>query len=83
MVGRPEGRRRLGRPRRGCEDDIKMHLQEVEWGRMDYSDMAQDRERWRAVVNAAMNLRIPYNAENFLTNCKKLLASQEGLCSME
>jgi hypothetical protein len=59
LVGRPEGRRPLGRPRRRCEDNIKMDIQEVEWRGMDWIDMAQDRDRWRALVNAVMNLRVP------------------------
>jgi hypothetical protein len=58
LVGRPEGRRPLGRPRRRWEDNIKMDLQEVGWGGMDWIDLAQDRDRWRAVVNAVMNLRV-------------------------
>jgi hypothetical protein len=58
LVGRPEGRRPLGRPRRRWEDNIKMDLQEVGWD-MDWIDLAQDRDRWRAVVNAVMNLRVP------------------------
>jgi hypothetical protein len=57
LVGRPEGRRPLGRPRRRWEDNIKMDLQEVGWG-MDWIELAQDRERWRALVNAVMNLRV-------------------------
>jgi hypothetical protein len=57
LVGRPEGRRPLGRPRHRWEDNIKVDLQEVEWGGMDWIDMAQDRDRWRAVVNAVMTLR--------------------------
>jgi len=56
---RPEGKRPLGRPRDRWEDTIKMDLQEVEWWGMDWIDLAQDRDRWRAVVNAVMNLRIP------------------------
>jgi hypothetical protein len=59
LVGRPEGRRPLGRPRRRLKDNIKMDLQEVGWGVMDWIDMAQDRDRWRALVNAEMNLRVP------------------------
>jgi hypothetical protein len=54
LVGRPEGRRPLGRPKRTWEDIIKMGLQEVGWGGMDWIDMAQDRDRWRALVNAVM-----------------------------
>jgi hypothetical protein len=49
----------LGRPRRRWEDNIKMDLQEMGWGGMDWIDMAQDRNRWRALVNAVMNLRVP------------------------
>jgi hypothetical protein len=52
LVGRPEGRRPLGRPRRRWEDNIKMYLQEVGWRGVDWIDMAQDRDRWRALVNA-------------------------------
>jgi hypothetical protein len=59
LVERPEGRKPLGRPRRRWEDNIKMYLQEVGWEGVDWIDMAQDKERWRAVVNAVMNLRIP------------------------
>jgi hypothetical protein len=58
LVGTPEGRRPLGRPRRRWEDNIKMDLQEVRWGSMDWIDMAQDRDRCLTVVNAVMNLRV-------------------------
>jgi hypothetical protein len=58
LVGRPEGRRPLGRSRRRWEDNIKMDIQEVGWG-MDWIGLAQDRDRWRALVNAVMNLRVP------------------------
>jgi hypothetical protein len=58
LVGRPEGRRPLGRPRRRWEYNIKIDLQEVGWWVMDWIDMAQVRDRWRAVVNAVMNLRV-------------------------
>ena len=56
LVGRPEGKRPLGSPRHGWEDNIKVYLQEVGWGGMDLIDLAQDRDRWRALVIAVMNL---------------------------
>jgi len=59
LVGKPEGKRPLGRPRRRWGDNIKMGLQEVGCGGMDWIDLAQDRDRWRALVNAVMNLRVP------------------------
>jgi hypothetical protein len=59
LVGKPEGRRPLGRPRRRWEDIIKMDLREVGWGGMDWINLAQDMDRWRALVNAVMNLRVP------------------------
>ena len=59
LVGKPGGNRPLGRPRRRWEDNIKMDLQEVECGDMDWIGLARDRDRWRAVVNAAMNLWFP------------------------
>ena len=59
LVGRPEGKTPLGRPRRRWEDNIKMALQEVGCGGMDWIDLAQDRDRWRALVSVVMNLRVP------------------------
>jgi hypothetical protein len=58
-VWKPEGKRPLGRPRRTWEDNIKMDLQKVGWGSMNWIDVAQDRDRWRALVNAVMNLSVP------------------------
>ena len=67
-MGKPEGKRPLGRPRRRWEANIKVDLQEVGCGGMDWIDLARDRERRRALMNAVMNLRVPQNAGNFLTN---------------
>jgi hypothetical protein len=58
LVGRPEGRRPLGRPRRRWEDNIKMGLREIGSGDVDWIHLAQDRDRWRALVNTVMNLRV-------------------------
>jgi len=59
LVGKPEGKRPLGRPRRRWEDDIKMNLQEVGGGYGDWIELAQDRDRWRALVRTVMNLWVP------------------------
>jgi hypothetical protein len=59
LVGKPEGKRPLGRPRNRWEDNIWMDLQDVRCGGMDWIGLAQDRDRWRAIVNAVVNLRIP------------------------
>jgi hypothetical protein len=59
LVGRPEGRRLLGRPRRRWEDNIKVDLREIWFGDVDWINLAYDRDRWRALVNTVMNLRVP------------------------
>jgi hypothetical protein len=59
LVGRPEGRRPLGRPRHRWEDNIKMDLREIWFGDVDWIHLAQDRDRWWALVNTVMNLRVP------------------------
>ena len=58
-MGKPERNRPLGRPRRRWDNDIRMDLQEVECGGMDWIDLAQDMDRWQALVNAIMNLQVP------------------------
>jgi len=59
LVGKPEGRRPLGRPRRRWVDNIRMDLQEVRCGNMDWNGLAQDTDGWRTFVSAVMNLRVP------------------------
>jgi hypothetical protein len=59
LVGKPEGKRLLGRPRRRWEDNIKMYLQEVKGGRGDWMELAQDRDRWRALVGTVRDFRVP------------------------
>jgi len=59
LVGKPEGKSTLGRPRLRWEDNIKMDLQEVGYGGVEWIELAQNRDRWRALVSAVMNLRVP------------------------
>jgi hypothetical protein len=59
LVGKPERKRPLGRPRRGWEDNIKVDLQEVRCRSMDWIELTQNRDRWRAIVTAVINLRVP------------------------
>jgi hypothetical protein len=63
LVGNPEGKRPLGRPRRRWVDNIRMDLGEVGWGDVDWIGLTQDRSRWRALVNSVLNFRVPLNAE--------------------
>jgi hypothetical protein len=59
LVGKPEGKRSLLRPRRTWVDNIKMDLSEIGWDEVDWIEMAQDRDQWRALVNTVLNVRIP------------------------
>jgi hypothetical protein len=59
LVGKPEGKRPLGRPRRKWVDNINMNLREIGFGGMDWIDLAQDTDQWRALVSMVMNLRVP------------------------
>ena len=70
LVGKPEEKRPLGRPRRRWEDNIKLDLQEVGGSCGGWMELAQDRDRWRALVGRVRNLRVPKNAGNFLTSCR-------------
>ena len=76
LVGKPERKRPLGRPRRRWVDNIRMDLQEVGCGYMDWIGLAQDRDGWRTLVSAVMNLGVPWNAGNFLTSCKPVSFSR-------
>ena len=75
LEGKPEGKRPLGRPRRRWVE-IRMDLQEVGCGYMDWIGLAQDRDGWRTLVSAVMSLRVPWNAGNFLTSCKPVSFSR-------
>jgi hypothetical protein len=68
LVGRPEGRRPLGRRRRRWVDNITMNLREIRFGNVDWIHLTQDRDRWRTLVNTVMSLQVPLNAGNFLTS---------------
>jgi hypothetical protein len=58
LMGKPEGRRSLGRPKRRCEDGIRMDLREIGWGNVEWIQLAQDRDPWRVLVNTVMNFRV-------------------------
>jgi hypothetical protein len=68
-VGTPEGKRPLGRPRRMWEDNIKTNLRETKLGGMDWIDLAQNRDRWMAIVNMVLNLRVTCNVWKVLSSC--------------
>jgi len=79
LVGKHEAKRSHGRPRCRWEDNIKMDLQDVGCGNMAWVELAQGRDRWRALVNGVMNLRVPQNAGNFLTTLKPVSFSRRIL----
>ena len=79
LLGKPEGRRPLGRPRPRWVYIIRMDLQEVGCEYMDWIGLVQDRDRWRTLVSAVMNLRVPLNAGNFLARCKPVSFSRRTL----
>ena len=76
LVGKPDWRRPMRRPRRRWVDNIRTDLQEVGCGYMDWIGLVQDRDRWRTIVSAVLNLRVPWNAGNFLTSCKPVSFSR-------
>jgi hypothetical protein len=69
LVEKPEGKRPLRRPRCTWVDNINMDRKEIGWGYMDWIDLAQDGDRWRALMNTVMNLRVPQNVGKFLSSC--------------
>jgi hypothetical protein len=69
LVGKPEGKRPLGRPRRRWVDNIKINLRKIGWDGMDWIDLAQGRYQWSALVNTVINIRVPYKAGKFLSSC--------------
>jgi hypothetical protein len=69
LVGKPEGKILLGRPRLRRMDNIKTDLRGIGWDDVDWIDMAQDRNQWRALVNTVLNLRVPLNTAKFLSSC--------------
>jgi hypothetical protein len=69
LVGKPEGKRPLRRPRRRWVDNIKIDLREIGWDFMDWINLAQDREQWRTLVNTVMSLGIVQNVGKFLSSC--------------
>jgi len=79
LVRKPEGKRPLGRPRHRWEDNIEMDLHEVGCGGTEWVELAHDRDRWRALVNAVMNLRVLLSAGNFLTSWKRVSFSRRTL----
>jgi hypothetical protein len=67
-VGKPDGKRPLGRPKRRWVDNIKINLGEIRWDGMDWINLAKDRDQWRALVNTVMTHRVPSHPGKFLSN---------------
>jgi len=78
-MGNPEGKRPHGRPRRIWEDSIKMDLEVAGCGVTDWIELSQDRDRWRTLVSAVMNLRVPCYAGNLVNSCKPVSFSRKTL----
>jgi hypothetical protein len=78
LMGKPEGKRPLERPRRRWKDGIKMDLRQIGWGSVDWIHLAQDSDRWRAVVNAVMNLRV-LAPQSLVNNRRKLLMERRDI----
>jgi hypothetical protein len=68
LVGKPEGKRPVGRPRRSLEDNVKVDVREMGCGVVDWINLAQDRDQWRAVVYAPVNFRVPLNVAKILSS---------------
>jgi hypothetical protein len=68
-VEKPEGKIKLGRPRRRWVDSVKIDVRDIRRDDMDWIDLVQDRDQWRALVNTVMSLRVPYKAGKFLSSC--------------
>ena len=79
LVGKPKVKRLLGRLRRRWVDNIRIDVQEVGCGYMDWIGLVQGRDSWQMLVSAVMNLRVPWNARNFLTSCKPVSFSRRTL----
>jgi hypothetical protein len=79
LVGKPEGKEHLERPRYRWDNNTKMDLQKVGCGGMDWTGLTKDRDRWWAIVDAAMKLRVKQNAGSFLTSCKPVSFSRRTL----